>query len=41
MQDSTRENERDRREARRNFIALCAVSTVVMAALVAAAISLL
>jgi len=37
MQDSTREIERERREARRNYIALCAVSTVVMAAIVAAA----
>ena len=41
MQDSTRESERDRRQATRNYIALCAVSTVVMAALVAGATSLL
>ena len=41
MQDSTRDTASDERAARRNFIAFCAVSTVVMAALVTVAISLL
>jgi hypothetical protein len=45
MQDSTRDLtrdiERDRREERRNYIAFCAVATVVMAAIVAGAISML
>jgi hypothetical protein len=41
MQDSTRDSDRDRRQERRNYIALCAVSIVVMAALIAAATTLL
>ena len=41
MQESTRESEREQRQARRNYIALCAVSTVVMAAIVALATTLL
>jgi hypothetical protein len=40
MEDSTREIDRDRRQARRNYIALCAVSIVVIAALVAVATTL-
>jgi hypothetical protein len=41
MHDSTREVDRERREARRNYIAFCAVATVVMAAIVAAATAML
>ena len=41
MQNSTRDRARDEREARRNYIVLCGVSTVVMSALVAGATALL
>jgi hypothetical protein len=41
MQDSTRETARDQHAARRNYIALCAIATVAMAAIVAAATTLL